>query len=64
MCFSAMMKVPEREKDSMDKPTNSRENVIDRILATDTTNVEVIVNGHDFTRDGTCESDYFTSEPE
>lgn len=42
---------------------SNRENVIDRILAT-VTDAEVIVNGHDFTRDGTCESDYFTSEPE
>lgn len=41
---------------------SNHENVIDRILSTDT-NVEVIVNGHDFTRDGTCESDFFTTEP-
>ena len=42
---------------------SNRENVIDRILATEAP-AGVIFNGHNDTRDGTCESDFFITEPD
>ena len=43
---------------------SNRENVIDRILAFDVTDTEVIVNPSHFHRDGSCESDMIATEPE